>query len=143
MKLYLSGPMSGIKSFNIPAFNSAAKRLREQGHEVIVPHEEDVNNGVTINELMASEHGDTTELTSKITWGECLARDVKLIADAGVEAIVVLPGWCNSRGARLEVYTALLCELPVFYYAASFPVPMRLLSNESICSELIAEWRTL
>lgn len=141
MKLYLSGPMSGIKSFNIPAFETAAKVLRAQGHDVIVPHEEDVASGISLAELKASEHGDMTEVVTKTTWGECLARDVKLLADHGVEAIVVLPGWCKSRGARLEVYTGLLLELPIFYYAAAFAQPMRLLSNNTICDLLISEWR--
>ena len=41
MKLYLSGPMRGFAEFNAPAFNVAAKRLREEGHEVNSPIEHD------------------------------------------------------------------------------------------------------
>ena len=37
MRLYLAGPMSGIKDFNFPAFNEAAEHLRKLGYEVFNP----------------------------------------------------------------------------------------------------------
>ena len=42
MRLYLAGPMSGIKDFNFPAFNEAAEHLRKLGYEVFNPAEDDV-----------------------------------------------------------------------------------------------------
>lgn len=39
MRIYLSGPMTSLPDSNIPAFDAAAKRLREQGHFVINPHD--------------------------------------------------------------------------------------------------------
>ena len=37
MKLYLAGPMTGIKDLNFPAFHAEASRLRALGHIVVNP----------------------------------------------------------------------------------------------------------
>lgn len=104
MKIYLAGPMSGHPQFNFPAFYAAAKALREQGFEVISPAEMDdaEDKGVA----MKSATGNPADANR--TWGDFLSRDVKVIADQGVEGIVFLPKWFTSRGARLEATVGLL-----------------------------------
>lgn len=99
MNIYLSGPMSGIPEFNAPAFKAAAKELRARGHHVMSPLEMDIDDGVDFNNLPS--------------WGTLLSRDVKAIADSGIEGICVLPGWSLSRGARLEVALGLILRLPI------------------------------
>jgi hypothetical protein len=37
--LYVSGPMSGLPDYNFPAFDTAARRLRDVGYTVINPAE--------------------------------------------------------------------------------------------------------
>lgn len=121
MKLYIAGPMTGHPAFNIPAFDEMARRLREcevdaslgGKFEVISPAELDDPEIRAIS--MASPDGAIATLnTHGQTWGDFLARDVKLIADDGIEAIVVLDGWETSRGARLETFVGrALCGLPV------------------------------
>ncbi|ABD58086.1 hypothetical protein Porky_110 [Mycobacterium phage Porky] len=97
-RIYLAGPMSpasfGLSEvpsdwdWNHPAFNRLAARYRAQGYEVINPAELDV------------EAGDVGDLE----WHEYLRRDIKVLADC--TRIVMLPGWRNSKGARLEHYIA-------------------------------------
>lgn len=115
MKLYIAGPMTGVPQFNIPLFNFAAERLRAQGHEIINPAELDSPAMQAL--ALASPDGDLAKLEKETseTWGDVLARDVKVIAD-GVEGIVVLPKWYLSRGARLEVFVGLLTGKRFFYY---------------------------
>ncbi len=105
MRVYLAGPMSGIKSFNFPAFHTATKYLRAQGFDVVSPAEEDWKCGIG-EQAEASETGNPTDI--KETWGSVLARDVKLIADGGIKGIIFLPDWDQSRGARLEATVGLL-----------------------------------
>jgi hypothetical protein len=116
-KVYIAGPMTNYPQFNIPAFERAAKQLRAAGFEVISPVE--LDSEAIRSEALASKDG-AMPASGKIggeTWGEILARDVRVIADT-VDAIVVLPGWNKSRGARLEVFVALLCRKGVYMDAA-------------------------
>jgi nucleoside 2-deoxyribosyltransferase len=99
MKVYLAGPMSGHKQQNFPAFQEAAKMLRAQNFDVVSPAEMDDPKDYAI--AMADE-------PAQKTWGEFLARDIKMIADGGIDGIVFLPDWFRSRGARLEATVGLL-----------------------------------
>lgn len=124
MKVYLSGPMSGYPAFNKPLFIQAAEDLRAQGYEVVSPVEADADEGLDTAQLS----GDIAELKEKTghTWGELLARDVKIIADDSIQGVVVLPQWYYSKGARLEVFEGMLLGLPVFAYDGNnAPRPLR------------------
>jgi len=114
MRVYLAGPMTGIKGFNIPAFDAMALRLRKAGFEVVSPAELD-NPTIRSISLGSADGAIATLETHGATWGDFLARDIELIADDGIEAVVVLPGWEKSRGARLETFVAnALCGLPIY-----------------------------
>lgn len=127
-RLYIAGPMSGKPSFGIPAFDVAARRLREEGHDVVSPAELDDKQFRAL--CLTCRTGGMEELhrrcketgTPVETWGDLLARDLKLIANDGIEGIVVLPDWDKSRGATLETYVGRLCGLPILYYPDLAPV---------------------
>lgn len=113
--IYLAGPMSGIPQFNFPLFNSVTATLRERGYKVVSPVETDTEK---MRELAyASPDGDPKVLLEATdeTWGEVLANDVRIIAD-DISSVVLLPGWENSKGARLEAFVAHLCEHHIFYW---------------------------
>jgi hypothetical protein len=112
---YLAGPMSGIPQFNYPAFYRIAKKLRNMGYEIQSPAEMDTS--AEQEAAMASPDGNIANFTSKSgsTWGDILAKDVKLVADK-VDGIIAMPTWYKSRGARLEVFVANLCRKPVWVF---------------------------
>jgi hypothetical protein len=100
-KWYLAGPMSGIVQHNVPAFDAAAADLRGRGYDVIVPVELD---GSEWREAaLASDGGPIPGAT----WGDMLARDVKIVSDK-VNGVILLDNWLKSRGARLEAFVGLL-----------------------------------
>jgi hypothetical protein len=108
--------MTGIPQFNFPAFDEAAADLRMRGYTVVSPAELDRPD--TRAAALASPDGAMGSGTNNgETWGDFLARDVKLIADEGIEAIVCLPGWEKSRGARLETFVGRLCDIPIVLYS--------------------------
>lgn len=83
-KAYISGPMTGYPGLNFEAFNNAAASLRALGWEVVNP--------VDINPDPTSD------------WLDCIAAD--LLAMRGCTAIVFLPGYEGSYGARIEELAA-------------------------------------
>jgi hypothetical protein len=91
-RLYLSGPMTGIKNLNVPAFNAAARQLRRKGYVVINPPELD-------------------RRERKSTWEDCLRRDLRYVVTC--DAIATLPRWTKSRGANLEIHVGKALSMPV------------------------------
>lgn len=79
-RVYLAGPMTGYAEFNFPAFNAEADRLRATGLEVVNP----------------AEHG----IVDGAEWCDYLRYDIAQLSRC--EAIHFLPGWQESKGARLE-----------------------------------------
>lgn len=112
MRLYLAGPMTGIPQFNFPAFDDTAMVLRAEGYEIVSPAEMDDPETRRIA-LTSPDGAPGSGSANGETWGDFLARDVKLIADGGVDGVVVLTGWERSRGARLETFVAHLCSKPI------------------------------
>lgn len=115
MKVYLGGPMRGYKEFNFPAFRAAASRLRAQGHEVFSPAEKDIDrhgkdiskgNDFGCEDIAAKDHG----FDLRVALGEDLAWIC-----AHAEAIALLPGWEDSRGAKAEMAAAKALNLEVIY----------------------------
>ncbi len=79
-RIYIAGPMTGLPDFNYPAFNAAAKLLRDMGHTVLNPAENP-----------APRCG---------TWSGYMRMALAQLVQ--VDCVVLLPGWAESRGALLE-----------------------------------------
>jgi hypothetical protein len=121
MRVYLANKMTGVPQFNYPWFDAAAEDLRRRGYDVQSPAEMD--DPATRAMAMKSPDGAPgTGVANGETWGDFLARDVKLIADGGIEAVVVGPDWMLSKGAKLETFVAYQLGLPILRYPDLTPV---------------------
>lgn len=114
MKFYVAGPMRGIPEFNFPAFHAAAALLRSMGHFAFNPAEKDnERHGTDISKGNAT--GDEKLATQQHGFNlrEALLLDLTFICSEG-EAIALLPGWRNSKGAKAEAATAEALGLKLF-----------------------------
>lgn len=91
--VYIAGPMTGLPEFNYPAFNAVAAQLRSQGCKVVNPAEQD------------------TGSTGK-PWEFYMRLGLRGLLEC--DAMVLLPGWRKSRGARIEHQIA--CELGMYIW---------------------------
>lgn len=115
MKIYVAGPMRGIPLFNFPAFNAATVKLRGEGHFVFNPAETD--NKIHGTDISAGNVDGCEERATKehgFNLREALGRDLAFIC-AEADAIAMLPGWENSKGAKAERATAIALGLEVIY----------------------------
>lgn len=133
MRYYLAGPMTYIPQFNFPAFFAAEKELKAMGYDIQLPA--DMADPVAVQHAMASENGAPG--TSSVTWGQCLAKDVELIADH-VQGIILMKGWQQSRGARLEAFVGILCNRDFkFYDADAYPPQVRDMTTPEVLREIV------
>jgi hypothetical protein len=90
-KVYICGPMTGLPDLNFPAFYKAEDFLKKMGWKTVNP----ANNG-----------------QGKKPYEWYLRRDLKQMLECN--SLVLLNGWENSNGARLEEYVASKLKMPIY-----------------------------
>jgi len=83
-KLYTCGPITGLPEYNYPAFDAAARQLREAGYQVVNPAED----GLPLD----------------APWEHHLRLAIAKLMSC--QAVAALPGVEHSRGAQLEIHIA-------------------------------------
>lgn len=101
-RIYIAGPMTGCKDFNYPAFHAAEVMLRSLGHEVENPAEEPE--------------------TPPAGWAGWMRLGIaKLIR---CDEVCLLPGWRDSRGAKVEADLAETLGMPT-RFLVDYLAPVR------------------
>ncbi|SRR6266567_149227 len=104
MRIYIAGPMTGIKSFNFPEFRIVKNNLLLQGYDVISP--------VDLDEQEYPNH-DFESGTLPSNWNYKTQLEVDIMNLKLCDAIFLLKGWENSNGAKIELCNALQLDLMV------------------------------
>jgi hypothetical protein len=100
--IYIAGPMSGLPLNNHPAFHKAAKHFRGLGHRVENPAD---------NNLPAGS-----------SWESYMRLAIRQLLRC--EQIALLPGYENSRGAKLEWHIAQQLGMrPIYVNLGGEPCP--------------------
>jgi len=92
MKVYISGPITGIKDLNRPAFDKAYKMLTQPGIKPISPFNIQCNNK---------------------TWTGYMKADIAELVTC--DYIYMLHGWWHSKGASVEWLLAKVLKLSIIY----------------------------
>ena len=122
MRIYCSGPMTGLPDSNIPKFNAVAERLRTEGHFVINPADishlfgtrEEIEKSFSV--LYGLPKEEVFKRAIFFPSDTMLAKsimDADLTAVRSCDAIYLLRGWESSRGAKKELAEALAHGLQV------------------------------
>jgi hypothetical protein len=94
MRVYVSGPITNIADLNRPAFDRAAAELRAAGHEAVNPLD---------------------ICAAPVSWTDAMRVDIVELVKC--DAIAMLPGWLQSKGAQLEHHIAEQLDMQRMYLA--------------------------
>lgn len=101
-RLYVSGPVTGIKDDNYEAFDDASFYFRRARYEATIPHDFVLPYMSHEVAMAACIH----QLTSRV-W-DADSNGPKNLYDG----LALLPGWEQSEGAKLEKAVAGACGIP-------------------------------
>lgn len=94
MKIYISGKITGTTDY-MERFERAEHELTTRGFEVVNPAKENAH------------------LPEGTPWKTYMAESLRLLLYC--DAIYMLEGWSDSRGARIEIDVACACDLQIFH----------------------------
>lgn len=100
---YIAGPMTGRKDWNVEAFAECERVLREAGAATVF-------NPATRDSIERYECGEVSRK-------ELMGIDLLHLLQSS--ALVLLPGYASSPGARVEFLVAAECGLRIFYWSTN------------------------
>ena len=106
-RIYIAGPMTGYHQYNFTAFLEAEKEIKAKGWEVISP----------ATMMIAQGFNPITSSTAIFT-DDMLLPAIKMDINAVLycDAIAMLDGWSESKGAKAEFYVARWAGKQLFRY---------------------------
>ncbi len=102
-RIYICGPMRKIPLYNFPAFHEAEEILARFGWDVLNPAKIDNQHDGFDPNILPDTH-DWNGVPETMDLKAIVKRDVEALLEC--DAIYMLPGWKNSKGAVAEVAVA-------------------------------------
>ena len=112
MTVYIAGPMTGIKYFNFPAFDYAGVVIRAAGYTPVNPAQLDRQAG--FDAMTLPENFDWYSTPPRFDMAACIKRDIDALLKC--DAIYLLDGWQQSKGARAEHAIAVWINLLIISF---------------------------
>jgi Domain of unknown function (DUF4406) len=107
--VYLAGPMQLVNNFNFPAFDFAAEKLIATGHcEVFNPADHARKKLGSLQEIQKMDKAELDDAIKHKLFPDQIAWICR-----NADAVLMLPGWRQSEGAKIERQIALYFKLVV------------------------------
>lgn len=103
MKVFITGPMTGLPDYNRDSFDNAAKTIEALGHTPLNPYRQEL-------------------VDAGKTWGECVLSSLLQLLQA--DAILALEGAENSTGSTIEQVFAARMKIPTVTYRTLATMPV-------------------
>jgi len=113
IKIYIAGPMTCYENYNYPAFFDMEEKLEKLK---LVPINPAWSSGRTLEKALIDldKNPDTR-------WQDYIRKGIALLSNC--DSICLLPGWQQSKGARLEFQIAQSLGLQAFVYKKGKLIP--------------------
>lgn len=105
-RLYIAGPMRGLPDLNFPAFDAAKADAIARGWDPISPADIDREIGITEEVSVEAAKDPVADAEMRRAFVE---RDIGALLSLRAEeqdAILMLPNWHKSTGAKAEIHVA-------------------------------------
>lgn len=119
MKVYLAGPMTKKPFYNVVAFLDAKMRWMQDGHSVQTPFDANSRVWRKLYDRDFDPYHDTCDYGDPIL-KDMFAEDVRTMLAS--DAIALLPGWQQSKGANLELSIARALGVKVYDAESMLPL---------------------
>lgn len=106
--IYVAGPMTGYPQYNFPAFDAAAVQLLAEGWSVVSPADHDRALGFDESKSI-EDQAIPFDLTKALMW------DLEQVSK--VDAVYLLNGWEDSKGANAEYALAIALGKEIIFEA--------------------------
>jgi hypothetical protein len=121
-RVYISGPISGMKDSNRHAFLQAESLVEECGHIPVNPQKISAEHEGPCRGADNVRHPSDTRLEVH-KYGCYMGPDLRALLDCDI--LVHLPGWTDSRGAILEHNVAEACGIQIVLPTHYLPGALR------------------
>ena len=114
MRVYISGPISGIPDRNANSFRDGIRFMRAEAGKnpsLAVINPLDIGKAVT-------EKFERLGIKTEPAWEDFMREDIKALADSS--CVFFLPGWEKSRGAVIEHFIAQNLGIPCLKTKSAF-----------------------
>ena len=101
-KVYISGPMTGVKDLNREVFFGVHYMIEDAGDILVNPH---------VVGKEAEKLPGFDNMTDKQKWQAYMRVDIKHLAQCDI--VLALHGWESSKGATIEIELAKKIGIPV------------------------------